>query len=57
VVQRFAPHETEKQCREIIRTWIKTGLLIERDYKSRSRDGREVSGLFVENSKRPGSWR
>jgi hypothetical protein len=47
MVQRCAPHKTEKLCREIIRT---------RDYKSPSRDGRDVSGLFVENGKRPGSW-
>jgi hypothetical protein len=33
MVQRCAPHKTEKQCREIIRT---------RDYKSPSRDGRDV---------------
>lgn len=44
MVQRCAPHKTEKQCREIIRT---------RDYKSPSRDGRDVSGLFVENGKGP----
>jgi hypothetical protein len=55
VVHRSAPHKGEKQCREIISTWIKRGLLKDQDYQSPSRDGREVSGL-VENSKRPGRW-
>jgi hypothetical protein len=55
VAQRFAPDKAEKQCREIIRVWIKNGVLTEANYKSPGRDGREVLGLFVEDGKRPGT--
>jgi hypothetical protein len=54
VVQRHAPDKTEKQCREIIHAWLKSGLLRSEDYHSISRR-RYVSGLRVDNTKRPGS--
>jgi hypothetical protein len=56
VARGFAPHRSEKQCREIIRIGSKPACFIEQDYMSPSRDGREVTGLFVDNAKRPGSW-
>ena len=30
----LAPAKTEEQCREIIRTWIKNGVLVPFDYTS-----------------------
>jgi hypothetical protein len=53
VVQRHCPNKTEPQCREIIRTWVKNGVLLREQYddpihrKSRS-------GLRLNTSKRPG---
>lgn len=52
VVIERAPEKTEKQAKEIIRTWVATGLLLEHEYDNRGR--REPSkGLKVDNSKRP----
>jgi hypothetical protein len=52
VVQRHCPDRTEPQCREIIRTWIKSGLLYRESYDDPvTRDSR--SGLRVDASKRP----
>jgi hypothetical protein len=53
-VQRHAPDKTDKQCRDIIRSWLKSGLLYSEKYQS-SRRRTSVSGLFVDNSKRPGA--
>jgi hypothetical protein len=33
MVQRHCPDRTEAQCREIIRTWIKNGVLVSDDYQ------------------------
>jgi AAA domain len=52
VVQKIYPDKSEGQCREIIHTWLATGLLYPKDYldpvqrKSRS-------GLHVAHAKRP----
>jgi hypothetical protein len=52
VVQRHFPDKTELQCREIIRTWVKNGVLYGEDYDDPvKRDVR--SGLRVDTSKRP----
>jgi hypothetical protein len=53
VVQRFAPHKSEAQAREIIRTWVKTGLLVPFDYENPA-TRKTVRGLKVEATKRPG---
>jgi hypothetical protein len=53
VVQRHCPNKTEAQCREIIRTWIKNGVLYHEDYDDPvKRDTRK--GLRLDTSKRPG---
>jgi hypothetical protein len=53
VVQRHCPNKTEAQCREIIRTWIKNGVLYHEDYDDPvKRDIRK--GLRLDTSKRPG---
>ena len=52
VVQRFAPHKTEAQAREIIKTWVKNGVLVTFPYMSPV-TRHEVTGLRVEHAKRP----
>jgi hypothetical protein len=53
VVQRFAPDKTETQAREIIRTWVKNGLLVPFEYENPS-TRKPVRGLKVDATKRPG---
>ncbi|RWN52184.1 MAG: hypothetical protein EOS11_32255 [Mesorhizobium sp.] len=53
VVQKRAPKKTEQQCREIIATWVKNGLILKETYYSLvTRKDRE--GLHVDDMKRPG---
>jgi hypothetical protein len=54
VVCRLAPQKTEVQAREIIRTWIRNGLLIKFEYKN-SASRKSATGLRVDNIKRPGT--
>jgi AAA domain len=52
VVQRHCLDRTEHQCREIIKTWIKNGVLYKEDYDDPIK--RETRpGLRVDGSKRP----
>lgn len=52
MVQRHAPDRTEPQCREIIRTWIKNGVLLEQDYHDPI-TRKPHKGLTVCQEKRP----
>lgn len=52
VVVEHAPHKTEGQAREIIRSWIKGGVLVCRDYEQPD-TFKTRKGLYVEPSKRP----
>ena len=52
VVARHCPTKTEAQCREVIRTWIKTELLYEADYDDR-KQRKSLKGLHVDATKRP----
>jgi len=52
VVTEHAPHKTERQAREIIRTWLRTGLLVTEEYKD-PEQRRPRSGLRVIAAKRP----
>ena len=54
VVQQSAPQKSDSQCREVIKAWVKTGLLEPFDYTN-PKTRREVKGLKVINSKRPSS--
>jgi AAA domain len=52
VVQRHLPSKTEGQCREMVRTWIKNGVLYLEDYPDPiTRNARK--GLRLDTSKRP----
>lgn len=52
VVQRHCPDRSEPQCREIIATWVKTGLLYKQDYEDPT-DRKTRKGLRVDITKRP----
>jgi hypothetical protein len=53
VVQRHCPGKTEGQCREIVKTWLKTGVLYREEYDDPI-DRKPRGGLRVNASKRPG---
>jgi hypothetical protein len=52
VVQRHCPDRNESQCREIIKTWVKNGVLVSEDYDDPI-ERRPRKGLFVCDAKRP----
>jgi hypothetical protein len=52
LIQRHAPERTEPQCREIIRTWIKNGVLVEEQYDDPI-ERKPRKGLRVCHDKRP----
>jgi hypothetical protein len=52
VVQRHCPDRTEPQCREIIKTWVKVGVLFSETYHDPIKR-EERSGLRLDPSKRP----
>lgn len=52
IVQRHCPDRTEAQCREIIKTWVKNGVLISDNYDD-PETRKAVKGLFVCDAKRP----
>jgi hypothetical protein len=52
VVKEYAPHKTEKQAREVIKTWVKNGVLTNREYENPT-TRKPVRGLKVDPAKRP----
>jgi replicative DNA helicase len=52
IVQKYSPDKTEKQCREIVRTWIENGVLYAEEYVNPLR-GEKQMGLRVNQGKRP----
>ena len=53
VIIDLAPTKSEGQAREIIRTWVKNGVLTKDNYENPA-TRKTVSGLYVDNAKRPG---
>jgi hypothetical protein len=53
VVTRHALSLTEGQARKLIKTWVKNGVLVSRDYEDET-DRKTRKGLYVNNAKRPG---
>lgn len=53
VVLGHAPKLTEKQARKVIATWLRNGVLEEREYHSAT-ERKDVKGLFANPAKRPG---
>ncbi|MBO4221992.1 AAA family ATPase [Bradyrhizobium neotropicale] len=54
VVTKVAPHKSEQQAREIVRTWLASGLLVEIAYRNPA-TRKEAKGLRVDGTKRPGT--
>ncbi|MCP3370772.1 AAA family ATPase [Bradyrhizobium cajani] len=52
VVQRHCPDRTEPQCRDIVKTWVKNGVLIREDYADPV-TRKPLKGLRVCQGKRP----
>jgi hypothetical protein len=52
VVVKHAPDKTEKQCRDVITAWIKSGLLYAEEYPDGA-DRKPRQGLRVNATKRP----
>jgi hypothetical protein len=52
VVQRHCPSKTEAQCREIIRTWVRNGVLYNKDYSDPIKR-EDCMGLYLDATKRP----
>jgi hypothetical protein len=53
VVQRHCADKTDQQCREIVRTWVKNGVLYKEAYDDPI-DRKSRTGLRVNSAKRPG---
>jgi hypothetical protein len=51
LIVEHCPDKTEGQAAQIIAKWLKSGLLVRRDYTNKARQN--AKGLFVDNSKRP----
>jgi AAA domain-containing protein len=54
VHERVSSYKTEKQCRDVIKTWVKNGVLVSKAYTNPV-SRREEKGLFLDPSKRPGT--
>jgi hypothetical protein len=52
VITDMAPTEAEGQAREVIKTWVRNGVLVRREYTN-PETRKEVMGLYVDNAKRP----
>jgi hypothetical protein len=52
IIEKHCPTKPEAICREIIKSWLKSGLLISRDY-SNPATRKLAMGLYVDNEKRP----
>jgi hypothetical protein len=52
IVIKHAPNKTDHQAREIIKTWVKNGVLESRDYWSTVYN-KDLTGLWVNPVKRP----
>jgi hypothetical protein len=52
VIREFCPDLTDKQCRNVIATWLNTGMLVKRNHED-SKDRHDHPSLFV--AKRPGN--
>lgn len=52
VIVEHAPNKTEAQAREVIKTWVKNGVLVRYSYDNPV-TRKPVSGLRVDHAKRP----
>jgi len=54
IVHKHCPNKTEAQCRQIINTWARTGLLYNKPYDDPI-ERKKRNGLYVNDAKRPGT--
>src|SRR5690349_6511079 len=52
VVQKHCPHKSEKQCREIVKTWVTNEVLYDEKYTN-PKTRNDAVGLRVNDAKRP----
>jgi hypothetical protein len=52
VIEKFCAGKSEAACRQIIKLWLKSGLLIRRTYENKA-TRKPANGLWVDNGKRP----
>ena len=52
VVQQSCPEKSEPQCREIIHTWVRNGVLYAKKYDDPV-ERKKILGLFANETKRP----
>jgi hypothetical protein len=52
VVQKHTEGKTEAQCREVIKAWVKSGVLVAFDYQN-PKTWKDVKGLKVDEAKKP----
>ena len=53
LVLDHAPSKTEAQARDMIKTWVRNGVLERRDYDD-PEDRKKRKGLYLNTAKRPG---
>jgi hypothetical protein len=53
VVQKHAPKKSDTQCRQVIATWLKSGLLYKDEVNNEETKWRSVNQLKVDDTKRP----
>jgi len=52
VIENHCPGKSEAACRQIIKAWVKSGLLFHKEYENLN-TRKPVKGLYVDNDKRP----
>jgi hypothetical protein len=52
VITALAPAKAEAQAREIIKTWVRNGVLVRREYKD-PKQRKDAIGLYLDQTKRP----
>jgi hypothetical protein len=51
-ISKLLRAKAEGQAREVIKTWVRNGVLVRREYTN-PETRKEVMGLYVDNAKRP----
>ena len=54
VVLTHAPNKTEAQARDMIKTWVRNGVLIRKEYEDPERR-EKAKALHLDTTKRPGN--
>jgi hypothetical protein len=52
IIEKYCPGKSEAAARQIIKKWVKSGLLIRKTYENKA-TRKPANGLWVDNGKRP----